>query len=166
MSSDRLSVVLIIAGLCTLLAGFVAGLAAFSTMWTLFGFGVALTIIATSFIISVLNQRPWPARGRDQLRQLNTIGTALLLAALTCAAVVGIAISGFIALVDGTTLQISPAQDALVGVGVIATVLGVVGFVGAAVVKFGIRLTRTPNGRSPDLHSWGRVSGFDWRLCW
>lgn len=18
----------------------------------------------------------------------------------------------------------------------------------------------------PDLHSWGRVSGFDWRLCW
>ncbi|AZT98242.1 hypothetical protein CXR27_15485 [Brevibacterium aurantiacum] len=45
---------------------------------------------------------------------------------------VGIAISGFIALVDGTTLQISPAQDALVGVGVIATVLGVVGFVGAA----------------------------------
>ncbi|WP_101596896.1 hypothetical protein [Brevibacterium linens] len=148
MSSDRLSVVLIIAGLCTLLAGFVAGLAAFSTMWTLFGFGVALTIIATSFIISVLNQRPWPARGRDQLRQLNTIGTALLLAALTCAAVVGIAISGFIALVDGTTLQISPAQDALVGVGVIATVLGVVGFVGAAVVKFGIRLTRTPNGRS------------------
>lgn len=148
MSSDRLSVVLIIAGLFALLAGFVTGLAAFSTMWTLFGFGVALTIIATSFIISVLNQRPWEARGRDQLRRLNTIGTALLLAGLTCAAVVGIAISGFIVLVDGTTLQSSPAQDALVWVGVIAAVLGVVGFVCAAVVKFGIRFIRTPSSRS------------------
>lgn len=35
MSSDRLSVVLIIAGLFALLAGFVTGLAAFSTMWIL-----------------------------------------------------------------------------------------------------------------------------------
>ena len=61
MSSDRLSVVLIIAGLFALLAGFVTGLAVFSTMWILLGFGVALTLIATSFIISVLNQRPWEA---------------------------------------------------------------------------------------------------------
>lgn len=148
MSSDRLSVVLIIAGLFALLAGFVTGLAVFSTMWILLGFGVALTLIATSFIISVLNQRPWEARGRDQLRRLNTIGPALLLAGLTCAPVVGIAISEFIVLVDVTTLQSSPAQDALVWVGVIATVLGVVGFVGAAVVKFGIRLIRTPNSKS------------------
>lgn len=145
MRSDRVAVLLIIAGLCALLAGFVAGLAVFSTMWTLLGFGVALTLIAMSFIISVMNQRPRQARERDQLRRLNSIGRALLLAGLTCAAVVGLTISGFISLVDDTTLQSSPAQNALVWVGVIATALGVVGLVGAAVVKFGIRLIRTSN---------------------
>ncbi|MCI4013121.1 hypothetical protein [Brevibacterium sp. ZH18] len=95
-----------------------------------------------SFIISVVNRAPWRLGDLDQLRRLNATWSMLLIAGLTCAAVLGLAISGFIALVDDTTLQSSPAQDALVWVGVIATALSVVGLAGAAVVKVGTRLIR------------------------
>lgn len=140
--AERLSAALGVTGLCTLIIGFVAGLSLFSTMWTMLGFGIALTLVAVGLIVAIAARRPWQVGDLNPGNGPNAALSIFLMSGLACATVVGLTITGFIALSDDTSLESSPAQDFVTWVGTGAAALGIASFLGAVAIKISIHFAR------------------------
>ena len=142
VSAERLCAALAVTGLCTFIIGFVAGLSLFSTMWTILGFGIALTLVAVGLIVAIAVRKPLQVGDPNPVNGPNAALSILLMSGLACATVVGLTITGFIALSGDTSLESSPAQDVVTCVGAGAAALGIASFLGAVAIKISIHFAR------------------------